>query len=111
MEGDQPYNGGHGPAGSILPVETYTHDDGRCSIVGGYVYEGKRIRALDGVYLYGDWCDGEVHGIRVSSGKVVARYDLGLNVGKANLSSFGRDADGDVYALSLDGTVYRIERS
>jgi len=31
---------------------------------------------------------------------------IGLHV--PNLSSFGEDADGHVYAMSLGGTVYRL---
>jgi hypothetical protein len=49
---------------------------------------------------------GRIEALRVEGGRVVGHRDLGPLV--ENLSSFGEDADGELYALSLSGGVYRI---
>jgi hypothetical protein len=75
-------------------------------VIGGFVYRGQRIAGLRGAYLYGDYCAGWVRAARVRDGKVAEQRDLGLSV--PGLSSFGVDASGELYALSLGGEVYRL---
>jgi glucose/arabinose dehydrogenase len=105
-EGLHAYGGGERPDGAVDPVIEYSHDSGGCTVIGGFVYRGQRVRGLRGAYLYGDYCAGWVRAARVSGGKVAEQRDLGLDVN--SLSSFGTDADGELYALSLGGDVYRI---
>jgi glucose/arabinose dehydrogenase len=104
-EGRHPFNGGDRPDGAVDPVIEYGRDDG-CTVIGGFVYRGRRIPGLQGAYLYGDYCSGWVRAARASGGKVAEQRDLGLEV--PSLSSFGADGDGELYALSLGGDVYRI---
>ena len=104
-EGRHPSNGGDRPDGAVDPVIEYGRDDG-CTVIGGFVYRGRRIPGLQGAYLYGDYCSGWVRAARAPGGKVAEQRDLGLEV--PSLSSFGADADGELYALSLGGDVYRI---
>jgi hypothetical protein len=87
-------------------VIEYGRAGGACTVIGGFVYRGQRIRGLRGAYLYGDYCAGWVKAARVTGGKVAEQRDLGLDI--PSLSSFGVDADGELYALSLTGGVYRI---
>ena len=42
--------------GLTLPVATISHDDGACSVIGGYVYRGTTIPSLVGGYLFTDLC-------------------------------------------------------
>ena len=105
-EGLHPYGGGERPDGAVDPVIEYSHDGGGCTVIGGFVYRGRRIRGLRGAYLYGDYCAGWIRAARWSGGKVASQRDLGLQV--PGLSSFGIDADGELYALSLGGDLYRI---
>jgi glucose/arabinose dehydrogenase len=105
-EGLHAFNGGDRPAGAVDPVIEYGRGDG-CTVIGGFVYRGRRIPGLRGAYLYGDYCSGWVRAARVGGGgKVSEQRDLGLQV--PSLSSFGTDADGELYALSLTGDVFRI---
>jgi glucose/arabinose dehydrogenase len=104
-EGRHPFNGGDRPDGAVDPVIEYGRDDG-CTVIGGFVYRGRRIAGLEGTYLYGDYCSGWVRAARAPGGKVAEQRDLGLQV--PSLSSLGADADGELYALSLGGAVYRI---
>jgi glucose/arabinose dehydrogenase len=97
---------GERPNGAVDPVIEYGRAGGACTVIGGFVYRGERIRGLRGAYLYGDYCAGWVRAARTSGGRVAQQRDLGLEV--PSLSSFGADADGELYALSLAGPVYRI---
>ena len=40
----------------VLGGGSQTNSDG-CSVTGGYVYRGKKIRALNGYYIFGDFPD------------------------------------------------------
>ena len=106
FEGATRYRDGSAPQ-AVPPVAEYQHDDGRCSITGGHVYRGERIPDLAGAYVYGDFCDGVVRALVVDdSGRVVDQRAFEVQVNA--LVSFGEDAAGELYALSLEGTVYRL---
>lgn len=93
-------------AGLTLPVLEYTHDDG-CSITGGFVYRGQAIPALQGHYLYADYCEGWVRSFRYADGQAVDKRSYPLpDVG--NISSFGEDSQRELYVISHRGTVHRI---
>ena len=38
-----------------LPVAEYSHQEGGCSVTGGYIYRGS-MPDWNGIYLYGDYC-------------------------------------------------------
>lgn len=109
MEANAPFRGGSAPPDHVGPIVEYANDGTNCSVTGGFVYRGEGIPFLDGVYLYGDYCAGNVLGVRQSGGEVAEELDLGLNAGENQLASFGQDADGEVYVLTLGGTLYRID--
>ena len=90
----------------IPPVLTHTHDDGFCSIIGGYVIRDRslgrgwtalRLRRL----LQAARCGWRR--LRRPSAPLAALRGSGLH-----LVSFGEDGRGRVYAISLDGPVYRL---
>ena len=88
------------------PVYAYSHGDDGCSVTGGYVYRGDAVPAATGRYFFGDYCSGRVWSFRVSGGKAGPARREPFNVG--SLSSFGEDAAGELYLLSLSGPVYRL---
>jgi glucose/arabinose dehydrogenase len=92
----------------VFPVLAYKHQSGRCSITGGYVYRGKAVPALRGRYIYGDFCTGEIWSLRAVHGKLSSNRREPIKV--ANLSSFGQDTAGELYATSLNGNVYELIR-
>jgi len=104
-EGSHPYLAGGSAPGAVNPVFDYAHSDGGCVVTGGYVYRGAAIPALVGTYVFADFCMGGIQGLRVDGGEVV-REELGGTVG--TISSFGEDAEGELYVLSLVGWVYRV---
>ena len=106
LEGTHKYQG-TAPADAVAPVLDLPHTDGYCAVVGGYVYRGTKIPDLRGAYLFGDNCRPPIRAIRVDGGKVVADRDLGISL--EALSSFGQDASGDLYLLSLTRGVFRLD--
>jgi glucose/arabinose dehydrogenase len=94
--------------GLIPPLIEYRHEDGRCSITGGYVYRGRSIPALVGSYLYGDYCSGEVFAVRTENGGNVTGKPWRLLKTEARISSFGEDEQGEMYLVDHRGTVYRL---
>ncbi len=93
--------------GAVQPVLELTHDDGNCSVTGGYVVRDPQLSSLTGRYVYGDFCRGELRSARLSAGSASGDRSLGLKT-VDQLSSFGEDALGRVYVVSLAGPVYRL---
>lgn len=92
---------------AIEPVFDYSHDNGNCSITGGFVYRGKAITALDGAYFFTDYCAGSLRAVTLGSdGRFAKEIDLGVDI--AQPISFGTDADGEAYVLSQDGAISRL---
>jgi glucose/arabinose dehydrogenase len=104
FEGTRRFSDGNAPD-AIPPIFEYPHD-GRCSVTGGFVYRGERIPALHGAYVFGDFCDGVVRAL-ATSGRTVSA-DRSLDIQVPALVSFGQDAAGELYVLSLEGAVHRI---
>lgn len=108
-EGSHPYQGSP-PANLPLidPVAEYSHDQG-CSVTGGVVYRGSALRDWQGVYLYGDYCSGNVWGL--------VRNPLGawlnglLFETGGTITSFGVDEAREVYLVDYSGSLFRLEPS
>ncbi len=93
--------------GAVAPVITHSHDEGFCSITGGYVVRDAQVPSLAGRYVYADVCEGRIRAARLRSGG--ARNDRVLDLPRVSSpSSFGEDARGRVYVTSLEGPVYRF---
>ncbi|MGI8477635.1 MAG: PQQ-dependent sugar dehydrogenase [Thermomicrobiales bacterium] len=93
-------------SGLRKPIVDYSHDDGGCSVTGGYVYRAAAIPALQGVYLYADYCSGLLWGI----GKDADGHRRASDPVKTDLSvsSFAEDGDGGLYVIDLKGAIYAI---
>jgi glucose/arabinose dehydrogenase len=102
----QPAGPGDFPAGYVGPVIEHLHSDGWLSIIGGHVVRDPALPELAGRYLYGDWGKGELWSATLGPGGATGVAATGLTV--PNLSSLGEDGCGRVYALSVDGPVYRV---
>lgn len=107
MEGTHPFEDGAEPENHTPPVHEYGRDDLACSVTGGYVYRGEKIPDLQGQYLFSDYCDGTVRGLKIEDGKVTEETDLGVNGGE--VVSFVQGGDNELYVLDLGGAVSRID--
>jgi glucose/arabinose dehydrogenase len=112
-EGTHPYTGGVTAAQCLTsytpPVFEYPHTLGRCSITGGVVVRDPALTALDGRYIYGDFCGGDIHSLTVPAPGQGAGDDAATGLHVDGLDSFGLDGLGHVYAVSLNGPVYRLD--
>lgn len=106
-EGDHSYESTP-PDGAnfIFPIAEYDHGGGRCSVTGGVVYRGESLPAWQGVYLYGDYCSGEIFGL-VQGGDGEWQNELLFSTGFL-ITSFGQDEAGEVYVLDRNGGVYQL---
>jgi glucose/arabinose dehydrogenase len=93
--------------GAVFPVIQHTHAAGFCSITGGYVVRDPSVPSLAGRYVYSDLCDGRIRAARLRAGRRTTGRPLGLPT-VPQVSSFGEDALGRVYVVSLSGPVYRL---
>ncbi len=93
---------------TVPPVFEYRHATGGCSITGGVVYRGEAIPALDGTYLFSDYCQAALRGLRLGPGGRVAD-ERGLGVELERTVSIDQDAAGEVYLLSVGGPIMRLE--
>jgi hypothetical protein len=92
------------PSKYRFPIFDYLHTGGRCSITGGYVYRGAQRVVPGGTYVFGDYCSGEIFAWDGATQSVL------LDTSQ-NISSFGEDEHGELYVVSLGGTVSRIARA
>lgn len=83
------------------PLFDYAHSGGRCSLTGGYVYRGTANTLPQGLYVYGDFCSGELFAWDSNSQSVL------LATGR-DVSSFGEDEEGELYVVSNSGRISRI---
>lgn len=92
----------------VRPVTQYLHGDKGCSVTGGYVYRGRRIPALVGRYVFGDYCSGRLWMMSAGprpGGRVEITGWIGLRL--SGLVSFAEDGRGEL--LAMTGTaVYRF---
>ncbi|MFN2637523.1 MAG: sorbosone dehydrogenase family protein [Gemmatimonadaceae bacterium] len=92
------------------PVVTYPLQGGTCAVIGGFVYHGRKIPEIVGQYFYSDYCNSWLRSFRYDNGQVRDQHDW--PVGRlGSVTSFGEDAEGELYMCSTSGRVYRIIRS
>jgi len=92
--------------GLTLPVYDYDHGAGRCAIIGGYVYRGTAISALQGQYVFSDLCTGFVRTLSVGAGGATVTEAPTVNVGTP--LSFGQDGFGEIYVLTDENRVLKF---
>lgn len=96
----------------VMPVYEFPHGPPRnhCSVTGGYVYRGEAIPWLRGAYFWADYCSNAVGTLRVDrAGKLTEQADRTDQIDPErklrDVASFGRDAAGELYLLSLSGGI------
>ena len=99
----------------VLGGGSQTNSDG-CSVTGGYVYRGSKIKGLNGYYIFGDYCSGNIWTFKVINDKATSltnrtkEINLGNGEFTTYISSFGEDADGELYIVEYNGGIYKIDQ-
>ena len=106
MEGTECYQSDScDQSGLILPIWEYGRSEG-VSVTGGYIYRGPSLNDLTGNYIYGDFGTGKIWSLDISdldNPENTELMDTDLQI-----SSFGTDADNELYITAFDGNIYRI---
>jgi glucose/arabinose dehydrogenase len=93
------------------PVHYYDKVSPHRGVTGGYVYRGKLLPELEGVYLFSDVASGYIWGLdadAIREGHEVSAHLL-LDAPSDGIVSFGEDDEGELYVVTLDGTIYRLD--
>lgn len=110
MEGNHCYEPSSGcdQTGLVLPIWEYGRDLG-VSVTGGYVYRGATVGSLTGLYVYGDFGTGRIWAIDNSDPDNPQNTQL-IN-SDLSISSFGVDAEDELYICSFDGSIYTLKET
>ena len=94
------------PADPMMPVHEYPHSVGP-AVIGGHVYRGSAIPQLRGAYVFMDMT-GPVWAMGAEGSQGVVRLDL--DIGGVQ-TSFGEDPDGELYVLTQQNGLFRLDPS
>ena len=110
MEGDACYrpSSGCNKEGLEMPVLTYRHEGGACSITGGFVYRGRRVPEIVGHYFYADYCAGWIRSFRYQDGIAADRRAWKTDSNVGHIVSFGEDSSGELYIVAENGKIFRV---
>jgi glucose/arabinose dehydrogenase len=93
--------------GFVDPILEYDHTVG-CSVTGGYRYRGTANPALQGSYFYADYCSGLIWRANGSGNAWTSVQALDTT---HNISAFGEDEAGEVYVVTLGGSIFRLAQA
>jgi glucose/arabinose dehydrogenase len=109
FEGNHRFNDDQIEEGHLPPIHEYSHSSGDGnSITGGFVYRGTAIPALYGAYVFGDYETGNIWAITADASGELVSGPVKIAEQKA-LASFGEDSTGELYVLSLNGSISRLD--
>jgi glucose/arabinose dehydrogenase len=93
-----------------FPVYQYPSPGNGSSVTGGTLYRGETFFALKGYYVFADANDGKIYLSRFDS--LTQTYSTVSQVlSPGAISDISEDSNGELYATSLLGGVYRIGAS
>ncbi|MGH2952021.1 MAG: PQQ-dependent sugar dehydrogenase [Solirubrobacterales bacterium] len=109
LEGTHAFEGdpANPPPDYVGPIHEYENAGGTCAVTGGYVVRDRTLPSLRGRYVYGDFCAGDVRSLDPGAQNPSAS-DASIALQVESLSGFGEGFRNRLYAVSLDGPVYRI---
>ena len=87
------------------PIIEYSHEEGDCSVTGGYWMDWGPDSLRDG-YLYGDFCTGNIWLIQNSDEEWVSQHIVQL---ETMIVGFGRGINDELLIFSWAGTIYQLD--
>ncbi len=88
----------------ILPIFEYPHTDG-IAVIGGFVYKGSAIPSLANKYIFAD-LTGKIWSLTEAPANTWTRANLLAT--HLTLTSFGRDATGELYLVDYNGNILKL---
>lgn len=111
-EGNDPYNtnGCVNASAMVFPVSQYTHSNSgefKCSITGGYSYQGSQFPAFVDTYFFADYCSDEIGTLVFENNAWTMSFTTPYN--NKGWTSFGEDMAGELYiAAASTGEIFKI---
>lgn len=108
-EGNNSYNTTGCAAQSTMtfPVSVYDHSGGKCSITGGYVYRGSLYPALQGKYIFADYCSTQIGMLNTDNSITWTPAFTGNN-----FSTFGVNNQNELFVAAVNnGKIFRVTTS
>ncbi|MDQ0594599.1 glucose/arabinose dehydrogenase [Chryseobacterium ginsenosidimutans] len=105
-EGNSAYNTAGCATQSTMtfPVAAYNHSGGKCSITGGYIYRGTQFPALQGRYIFADYCSTQI-GILNPDDSITWTSAFSGN----NFSTFGVNNLNELFVASVNnGKIFKV---
>jgi glucose/arabinose dehydrogenase len=96
-----------GDPGLVAPILVDDLAGQNCAVIGGYVYRGHRLPALEGKYLFGDYCAGKLW-VATKSGDAWSRDELPFSL--PTLTTFGETRVGEILLATQEGGLYTLDR-
>lgn len=111
FEGPQSFLPGPlGPGMLTAPIHSYGRDVG-ATVIGGYVHRGE-ADGVQGDYFFADFISGKLFTLRRQGSSWIATdrtAQVVPDTGAINSpTSFGEDANGNLYVVDFDGDVFRL---
>jgi glucose/arabinose dehydrogenase len=106
FEGETSYNADVRVDDHVSPILTLDHASGVCAVVGGEVVRNAAADGLDGAYLFGDWCSGEILALDTTSPESAP---VGPLATVPQLTALHVGPGGVLIAASNDGVLYRLD--
>lgn len=101
FEGDEAYNDDVSVENHHPPIAVYGHENGRCSVSGGVRARGAAAGALDGWYVFGDYCSGELFALEPSADLTSSRM---VTIAQAqNVTAIVSGPNGELFVLDGAG--------
>lgn len=106
MEGNHCFDppSGCNMTGLSFPITEIPHPEGE-AVIGGFVYHGTAIPAIEGEYIFGD-LNGKIWLLKEAPPGAFTRMQL-TNSG-LTITSFGQDQSGELYVVDLSGRIFKI---
>ena len=108
MEGFECFqSSGCDTSGLRAPRAVYPLEGANCAVIGGYVYRGPSMPELNGWFVYGDFCSGDIWAVNTANDSPpVLLAETGLPI-----TSFGQLPEGELVAVTFANAIFRLERA
>jgi len=104
FEGTSCFSGDCNNTGLIAPIFEYDQTANDKSITGGFVYHGNAAPSLTNKYVYADFVSERIWAMNLDGSNNELLLESGLNI-----SSFGTDANQELYVCAFDGNIYKFQ--
>jgi glucose/arabinose dehydrogenase len=81
-----------------------------CSVTGGYIYRGEKVKPLYGLYIFSDFCSGKIWSFNQNNNEIIEITTSLLSSDQHMIASFGEDIYNELYIVDYLGAIYKIQQ-